>query len=261
MEPILYTVFIDELLWLLKHPAVGFADDLKFIVDVTEEPAVAIHSDIDAVTLWTNAHCTPLSIEKCGVLHCSNKQPRHAYVVYGKLLKSLDRFADLGVLRRTLGYDGHFQNIITKVSRSAGIIRRCFKVKDMKLMRRAFQYNVMPIIMYCSQVYSPHLHKDIDAIKRIQWRFTKYIKELENIPYFERLRRFNVLTLRKRRIYAGMLFVFKCLHNLTGCTLSDVGLSITKFNTRGNDIRLEQRMKSGTWFSQSSINMEPNFLC
>ena len=115
----------------------------------------------------------------------------------------------------------------------------------------------MPILVYCSQVYSPPLHKDIDAIEGIQRRFTKSIKGLENLPYLEWLRRLDALTLKKRRIYADMLFVFKCLHNLTGCTLSDVDLSTTKSNNHGNNIRLEQRMKSGTWFSQSSINMEP----
>ena len=47
LEPDLYTVFIDELLRLIKYPAVGFADDLKFIADVTEEPAVVVQSDID----------------------------------------------------------------------------------------------------------------------------------------------------------------------------------------------------------------------
>ena len=64
MGPDLYTVFIDELLRVIKHPAVGFADDLKFITDVTEEPTAAIQSDIDAVTLWANAYRTPFSIEK-----------------------------------------------------------------------------------------------------------------------------------------------------------------------------------------------------
>ena len=75
--------------------------------------------------------------------------------------------------------------------------------------------------------------------------------------------RFDALTLRKRQVYADMLFVFKCLPNLTGCTLSDVGLSITKSNTQGNDIRLEQCTKSGTRFSQRVLsiwNQHPLFI-
>ena len=138
LGPDLHTVFADELLRLtiIKHPAVGFADDLKFIADVTEEPAAAVQSDIDAVTLWANAHRIPLSIEKCGALHCGSKRPHHTYVVDGKLFKSLDSFADLGVILNASGYDSHFRNVITKASRSAGLIRRCFKVKDMKLMWR-----------------------------------------------------------------------------------------------------------------------------
>ena len=80
-------------------------------------------------------------------------------------------------------------------------------------------------------------------------KIIKSIKGLENLPYLGWLRRLNALTLTKRRIYADMLFVFKYLHNLTGYKLSDVGLSITKSNTHGNDIRFEQRMKSGTRLS------------
>ena len=123
MGPDLYTVFIDELLRLIKHPDVGFADDLKFIADVTEEPAAAVQSDIDAVTLWAIAHSTLLSTEKCGVLLCGTKQPHHTCVVDGKLLKSLDSFADQGVIRSASGYNGHFRNVITEASRSAGLIR------------------------------------------------------------------------------------------------------------------------------------------
>ena len=46
-----------------------------------------------------------------------------------------------------------------------------------------------------------------------------------------------------------MIFVYKCLHSLPGCSLADVGLSLVESVTRWNGVRLVQR-KGGALFSQ-----------
>ena len=46
---------------------------------------------------------TPLSIEKCCVLHRGTKQQHHAYLVNEKLLKLRDSFADLGGTMQRVG--------------------------------------------------------------------------------------------------------------------------------------------------------------
>ena len=67
-------------------------------------------------------------------------KPHWAYVVDEKPLKTLDSFADLRVISSASSYDSYFRKVITKTSRLAELIRKCFKVSNNRLLRPAFQY-------------------------------------------------------------------------------------------------------------------------
>ena len=250
LGPDLYTIFIDSLLRRIQLPAVAFANDLKFIADVIHHTATRVQEDVNIVAKWANEHHTPLSVEKCGILHCGSHQPLNVYHLYNIPMTVMDSFVDLGVERSsTVDYSLHYQNLVARACRAAGFIRRTFRIHAKKLLWPAFQYYVLPILMYASQLWSPNKLKDIRLIEAVQRRFIKCIYELRGLSYEERLRELHALTLAKRRTYMDMIFVYKCLHSLHGCSLADVGLSLVESVTRGNGVRLVQR-KGGALFSQ-----------
>ena len=83
---------------------------------------------------------------------------------------------DLGILRTSdASYSNHCQAIAAKASRTAGAIRHTFRSRDRNLMWAAFQSYELPITMYCSPLWNPTLKKDINALEKIQRRFTKCI--------------------------------------------------------------------------------------
>ena len=49
------------------------------------------------------------------------------------------------------------------------------------------------------------------------------------------------MSLEDKRFYADLVFTFKCIHNLSGCSLDDIGLSLVEGRTRGARVRLSQR--------------------
>ena len=73
----------------------------------------------------------PLFLEKCGVLHCGNKQASNDYVINGKPLTSVTSFNDLGIVRSSSDARcaGQCKAVYSKASQEAGAIRRCFRLK------------------------------------------------------------------------------------------------------------------------------------
>ena len=72
---------------------------------------------------------------------------------------------------------------------------------------------VRPIIDYCSQVWRPHLKKDINLVEKIQKRFTKMIDGCRKLKYEERLVKLNLTTIEARHQRLDMIQVYKVLND------------------------------------------------
>ena len=105
----------------------------------------------------------------------------------------------------------------------------------------AFQYYVLPVLMYCSPAWNPVAIGKINLIEKVQRRYTKRIGELRHLSYNDRLRSLGVLSLRDRRSYADMVYIYKALHGLVNFPSADMGLIPASSTTRGLSNRLRQR--------------------
>jgi hypothetical protein len=112
--PGLYTLLVDSLLRKISLRNWCFADDFKFIADVSVYSQEVIQAEINAVIQWADEHNMPLSEEKCGVMHCGNNQPNYAYNIRGKIMTVYDSFTDLGVLRTNDGYESYCHAVSVK---------------------------------------------------------------------------------------------------------------------------------------------------
>ena len=121
------------------------------------------------------------------------------------------------------------------------MIRHIFPSGHQNLLWPAFQIYVLPILLYCSPLWSPFLKRDIDAVEVVQRAFTKRIYGCKNLPYNDRLHELGALTLSNRRKLTDLVTVYKYLHGLINCLPSDVGLETATSSTRGCDIRLKQK--------------------
>ena len=122
-----------------------------------------------------------LSSHKCSVLHIGNKDNNSVYHSYNVNVQLIDNrptaTVDLGVIiDGKLRFDHHIANIVSKAHSTAALIRRC--------LFRAFTVFVRPLFEYCSPVWNPHHHCDIEKIESVQRRFTKYIGGFKNLSYF-----------------------------------------------------------------------------
>ena len=121
------------------------------------------------------------------------------------------------------------------------MIRHIFPSGHRNLLWPAFQIYVLPILSYCSPLWSPFLKHDYNAVEAVQPAFTKRIYGLKNLPYNDKLHELSALALSNRRALTYLVTVYKYLHGFINCLPSDVGLKAATSSTRGCDIRLKQK--------------------
>jgi hypothetical protein len=227
--------------------ASGFADDLKFVAILQHHSHATIQDNLNRVYSWSILMGMPLSLDKCCVVHCGLDNPHATYRCGPQSLSVSDCVIDLGVKRCPDGsFSEHILSLGQKSRRLVGLCLKSFHCRDPSFMMRVYKSYVLPVLTYASQVWSPHLRKEVDELEAIQRRFTKRIAGQRHLPYRERLINLSLLSLESQRIEADMIFVYKLCHNLVGVSLKDVGLSISTSNTRGGGFRLQQEIVTST---------------
>ena len=97
---------------------------------------------------------------------------------------------------------------------------------------------VLPIVEYCSTVWSPHLIKDIEMVEAVQRRFTKRLPGLWNVPYLERSKTLGLERLDIRRLKIDLIMTYKILFGLT-CLRSEQFFQLGPVRTtRGHQYKL-----------------------
>jgi hypothetical protein len=241
LGPTLYNIFLNSLLQQINLPAQAYADDLKVIVDTAAHSSDIIQSEINKIAAWADDNGTPLSVSKCLVMHCGPRQPNNVYTINKQSISVVDSFRDLGVMRcADAQFSTHCHDVIAKANRMCGIIRRTFNSRHRNIMWPAFTSYVLPLLSYCSPVWCPYQQRDVNALEKVQRRYSKRISGLDNVQYSERLKSLNSLSLASRRVYADLLTVYKYTHGLVNCPATEAGLHVSTTATRGGGLRLYQ---------------------
>ena len=61
------------------------------------------------------------------------------------------------------------------------------------------------------------------------------------MSYADRLRELGALSLQNNRLFADLILVYKCIHQLMCCFADDLGLRLIMSNTRGANIKFHQQ--------------------
>ena len=198
LGPVLFVIYINDLLDNITSHGLMFADDMKiFRLITSREDAIQLQDDVNKLEEWTRIWQVHFNHEKCHVLTLGkfeNIRYAHNYTIMGNELEHVADEKDLGItIDAELNFDEHISKKIRIANGIVGQIRRSFQYLDCETFRRLYCAFVRPHLEYGQAIWSPHLRRNINRIENVQIRTTKLVDGLAKLDYQNRLKRLNLL--------------------------------------------------------------------
>lgn len=224
LGPLLFLLFINDVVELLGCDRCLFADDLKMCTSVKSEADCGrLQEQLDAVVRWCASNRLDLNISKCTAITFTRKRKPliFDYTINNILVQRTSVVRDLGVyLDASLSFSTHRDYITSAATKMLGfLIRNSVLFQECTIKLLYFAY-VRSRLEYCSLIWNPHYMVHIDYVERVQRRFLKYLHFKAEGTYPPRgydhrllLQRFDLLSLEVRRRLQQIKFVYGLVHN------------------------------------------------
>ena len=221
LGPLLFLILIGDIDRNIADSFISsFADDTRLsraVSGVTE--ASFLQTDLEKIYEWSVENNMQFNAKKFEVLRYGQDDVLKCTTSYissdGSVIPEKDHVRDLGV---TMSNDGSFRQHITNMCTSArnmcSWILRTFHSRSADLMLTLWKSLVLPILDYCSQLWSPTKVGQIQEIEDIQKSFTRKIWHVNRGDYWERLNSFKLYSLQRRRERYRIIYVWKILEGL-----------------------------------------------
>ena len=225
LGPILFVIYINDLLDCINSNGLMFADDTKIFRAVSSyDEADQLQADIANLEEWADTWQLRFNYDKCHILTLGkfdNIHHAHRYEMSGTELEHVSEEKDLGIIiDGEMNFRDHISRKVCIANGIVGQIRRSFSFLNCETFRRIYCAFVRPHLEYGQAAWSPHLRKDINALENVQIRATKLVDGLGKLEYAERLKRLNFPTLAFRRLRGDIIEIYKHFHTYDKSTLS-----------------------------------------
>ena len=77
-----------------------------------------------------------------------------------------------------LQWNEHHKSLTSRAYRTLHLLQRTFSIPDIQVKKQLYTSIVRSQLTYCSQLWRPHLIKDIQILERVQCRATIYFERL-----------------------------------------------------------------------------------
>ena len=255
LGPVLFTLFINDLLNDVVSLGKIFADDTKLIkvVDFVDDADV-LQRDLNRLCEWCKTWKMEFNTGKCKVMHYGANNNRFLYHMEGNVLETTKEEKDLGVYwTDDLKPKKQIRECVTKAYIALNKIRKTFSFMNKDIFLMLYKTFVRPLLEYCQTVWSPYLTGDMEMLESVQRRATKIVPEIKDLTYEERLSYLGLFKLSDRRLRGDMIFMYKMINGMVDLNFSDFFVySQNPHGTRGHNQKIQLGVKPQT-------NMRKNF--
>jgi len=274
LGPVLFVIYINELSTLFPESIKSkyFADDAKLYSEIKcNADLVNFQESLDMLSVWANSWQLSISIKKCCTMNITTNNKSN-FIGNSDCCNSIDnvdighvhQIRDLGVIVDSqLKFTPHIAKIVSGAKQRTSLLYRAFLTRELKFLLIAYKSYILPLVEYCSPIWSPHSVGDILLLESVQRAFTKRIPGFENLSYATRLKELNMISLELRRLHSDLVICYKLLHGLIGGPPENYGLILSNRQSRGNSLKLvigNPRVDARKFFFSSRISEPWNLL-
>ena len=237
LGPILFLIYMNDISSSIWHSRLlQFADDTKCFKSISSISDQAfLQDDLNTLCSWATSLQLKFNLSKCTQVSFESGLPT-SYDMLQSALLCTDIYRDLGLMvSNDLTWDKHYEYIIARAYKILGLIRRTFSMSHYPLAKaKLYTTLVRSQLIYCTQLWRPHLIKDILNIERVQRRATKYILNDYVSNYKTRLLKLKLLPLMYFLEIQDIMFVIKSLKFPTNNFNIRDYISFSTTNTRSS---------------------------
>ena len=216
LGPLLFILFINDLVDYIVNKSKLFADDTKVSAKINNAPESSLQKDINSILEWTNTWLMRLNLDKCKIMHFGKKNPRINYTMKSYdneeliQIEKTESERDLGIqVSANLKYDAQVSKSASKANSMLGILKRTFVTRNVDIWKKLYTTYVRPQLEFAVSAWNPYLKKDISTLEKVQQRATKVSPAIKNLIYENRLQALKLTTLEKRRTRGDLIQKFK----------------------------------------------------
>ena len=216
LGPLLFILFINDLVDYIVNKSKLFADDTKVSAKINNAPESSLQKDINSILEWTNTWLMRLNLDKCKIMHFGKKNPRINYTMKSYdneeliQIEKTESERDLGIqISANLKYDAQVSKSASKANSMLVILKRTFVTRNVDIWKKLYTTYVRPQLEFAVSAWNPYLKKDISTLEKVQQRATKVSPAIKNLIYENRLQALKLTTLEKRRTRGDLIQKFK----------------------------------------------------
>ena len=219
--PLLFLVLIDDIDKNVAHAFLSsFADDTRLTGRVNGvNDASLLQTDLESVYQWADDNNASFNNKKFEVLRYGKDDTIKCTTSYtapdGTIITEKRHLRDLGVtMSADCSFKQHIDNMCQSAKNMCSWILRTFQSRSPDVMLTLWKSMVLPILDYCSQLWSPTKVGEIQQIEQVQKNFTRKIRSNSQEDYWCRLSRNNLYSLERRRERYRIIYVWKILEGM-----------------------------------------------
>ena len=219
LGPLIFLILIGDINDDTLHSTIrSFADDTRITKGVRNiKDTINLQSDLNTIYNWAANNNMQFNNDKFELIKFTQQNlPETIYLASnGTEIKEKTVIKDLGVLiSNNATFEDHINKVSSAARHQASWVLRVFKSRSPELMLKLWKTTALPILEYCSQLWSPYKKSQISSIESIQWSFLRKIKGIQNKDYLQSLKSLNLYSLQRRRERYQIIYIWKILEGL-----------------------------------------------